>query len=114
MGKLDQMKMDLDTFASLMTEINEPLNWELVRETDGLFKASTDIMWIEWNEDGTFNSRHNEPAVGRSLLMSPFNQYFTWQTTEITSFQQSNDGNEVVFSTKNSNYILRKIYEPSV
>ena len=112
MSKLKQTKIDTSVFASLMIEMNEPFNWKLSREGDGLVKKSTDIKWLEWNEDGTFKSEHSEPAIGRSLLMSPFNRYFTWHTTPITAFKPIDNG--FMFVTKNSNYTLTKIHEPSV
>jgi hypothetical protein len=112
MSKLKQTKIDTSVFASLMIEMNEPFNWKLSREGDGLVKKSTDIKWLEWNEDGTFKSEHSEPAIGRSLLMSPFNRYFTWQTTQIIAFKPIDNG--FIFVTKNSNYTLTKIHEPSV
>ena len=60
-------------------------NWELVREHDGLTKQSVGIIWIEWDElSGRFKAQHDEPALGRSLMMSPFNKFFTWQTTTVT------------------------------
>ena len=83
-------------------------NWKLVRERDGLTKQSKEVMWIEWNEDGTFKSKHDEPAIGRSLLMSPFNQSFTWQTTTITEIVEQRDG-YIKFKTENSNYELWKL-----
>ena len=92
--------------------LENKFNWKLVRENDTLTAKSKEIMWLDWDETGRFKDKHEEPALGRSLLMSPFNQYFTWQTTQITSFQQQ--GDEIVFSTKNSNYTLTKINEPAV
>ena len=92
--------------------LENKFNWKLVRENDTLKVKSKEIIWIEWDEIGRFKAKHQEPALGRSLLMSPFNQYFTWQTTQITLFQQQ--GDEIVFSTKNSNYTLTKINEPAV
>ena len=83
-------------------------NWKLVRERDGLTKQSKEVMWIEWNEDGTFKSKHDEPAIGRSLIMSPFNQSFTWQTTTITEIVEQRDG-YIKFKTENSNYELWKL-----
>ena len=112
MSKLKQTKIDTSVFASLMIEMNEPFNWKLLREDDGLVKKSTDVKWIEWNEDGTFKSEHSEPAIGRSLLMSPFNRYFTWQTTQIIAFKPIDNG--FMFVTTNSTYTLTKIHEPSV
>jgi hypothetical protein len=65
-------------------------------------------MWIEFNEEGRLKSKHDEPAIGRSLIMSPFNQYFTWQTTTITEIVEQND-DYVKFKTQNSNYELFKL-----
>lgn len=86
---------------------SEP-KWKLVRERDGLTKHSEDIKWLEWNEDGTFKKTHPLPAPGLSLIMSPFNQAFTWQTTDITELVVSDD-DYIKFRTKNSNYELFKI-----
>ncbi len=94
--------------------LEDEFNWKLVREGNELTAKSKEVMWLEWDETGKFKDRHEEPALGRSLLMSPFNQYFTWQTTAITSFQQSLNKDEIVFSTKNSNYTLTKINEPTI
>ena len=71
-------------------------------------KLSTDITWLEWNEDRTYKARHKKPEVGFSLLMSPFNQYFTWQTTPIIYIKEERE-DFWHFETENSTYILRKI-----
>ena len=86
------------------------MNWRLVRERDGLTRESNDITWLEWSEDGSGKARHNEPAVGRSLIMSPFNDFFTWQTTAITEIVEQRD-DYVEFKTGNSNYKLSRIIE---
>jgi len=105
----DNLNIDqLDALAELITQ-GKP-NWKLVRSEDGLTKHSVDILWIEWNEDGTFKAKHNDFAVGRSLLMSPFNQFFTWQTTPITKIIASTtDSLYVQFETENSEYVLTKM-----
>ena len=84
------------------------MNWKLVRERDELTKQSNDVIWVEWNEDGTFKANHKKPAIGRSLIMSPFNQFFTWQTTSITEIVEERDG-YLKFKTQNSNYELFKL-----
>ena len=86
----------------------EGMNWELVRTHDGLTKRSNKILWIEWNEDGTFKDKHDTPEIDRSLIMSPFNQFFTWQTTTITELIEVTD-DLIRFKTINSEYELRKI-----
>ena len=84
------------------------MNWKLVRERDGLTKESKDILWIEWNEDGTFKEKHSEIGIGRSLIMSPFTASFTWQTTDVTEILENGE-NLIKFRTSNSNYELSRI-----
>ena len=84
------------------------MNWKLVRERDGLTKQSNDITWVEWNEDGRFKAQFKEIAIDRSLIMSPFNESFTWQTTEVTEIVEQRE-DYIKFKTKNSNYELFKI-----
>ena len=115
MSKLKQDKIPMtlteDGILKIAVEqgvIENEFNWKLVREHDGLTNQSKDIMWIEWNEDGTFKENHDTFAIGRSLLMSPFNQFFTWQTTPITEIVEEQD-DYIKFKTKNSNYELWKL-----
>jgi hypothetical protein len=98
----------LEALVGLITQ-DKP-NWKLVRSRDGLTKHSVDILWIEFNEDGTFKAKHNNFAIGYSLLMSPFNDFFTWQTTPITKIIAATaDSSYIKFETKNSEYELTKI-----
>ena len=92
---------------SLNLDTEEP-KYRLVRERDNLTKQSARVTWLEWNEDDTFKSKHDEPAIGRSLLMSPFYQFYTWQTTTITEIVEQRD-DYIKFKTGNSNYELFKI-----
>ena len=105
------MYMDqLEALVGLITQ-DKP-NWKLVRSRDGLTKHSVDILWIEFNENGTFKAKHNDFAIGRALLMSPFNKFFTWQTTPITKIiAEATDSSYVKFETENSEYELSRIYE---
>ena len=88
--------------------IENEFNWKLVRERDGLTNQSKDIKWLEWNEEGRVREDHNEPAIGRSLLMSPFNDFFTWMTTDITEIVEERE-DYIKFKTRNSNYELWKL-----
>ena len=78
-----------------------------LKRSDGLIKRSEDVRWIEFNEDGRGKELHETPAVGLSLIMSPFNIFFTWQTTEVTELLESSE-NYIRFRTKNSDYELIK------
>jgi len=83
--------------------------YRLTRKRDKLVKESARVLWLEWNEDSTFKDKFEEPAIGRSLIMSPFNDFFTWQTTTVTEIvEQRND--YVKFKTENSDYELFKLY----
>ena len=108
MSKLKQTKIpvNIEDLAELLTQ--DPPNYKLVREHDGLTKHSVNVMWLEFNDEGRFKEKHTEPAIGRSLLMSPFNNFFTWQTTVITEIVEQRDG-YIKFKTQNSNYELFKI-----
>jgi hypothetical protein len=102
------VEYQLEDLAKLITQ-DKP-NWKLVRSRDGLTKHSVDILWIEFNEDRTFKTKHTDFAIGRSLLMSPFNQFFTWQTTPITKIIAATaDSSYIKFETENSEYELTKI-----
>jgi hypothetical protein len=105
----EEGNMHLDPMqAELLGIVENEFHWKLIRERDGLLKQSKEVMWVEFNEEGRFKSKHDEPAVDRSLIMSPFNQFFTWQTTTITEIVEQRD-NYVKFKTQNSNYELIKI-----
>ena len=83
-------------------------NWKLVRERDGLTNESKGILWLEWDENGRFKSKHDEPKIGRSLIMSPFNDFYTWQTTDVTEIVEQRE-DYIKFKTKNSVYELYKL-----
>jgi hypothetical protein len=115
MSKIKQTKIPMllttDNLLKIAVEqgvVENEFNWKLIRERDGLINQSKDIKWLEWNEEGRFKAEHKEPAVGRSLIMSPFNQFFTWQTTSITEILENQD-DYVKFKTQNSNYELWKL-----
>jgi len=115
MSKIEQSKipvtLGLDNLLEISVEqgvIDNQFNWKLVRERDGLTKQSKGVKWIEWNEDGRYKSDFQEPTIGRSLLMSPFNHYFTWQTTNITKILEHRE-DYVKFKTGNSTYELFKM-----
>jgi len=111
------LTQDINDVLHMSPELTEALgitesefNWRLVREGDGLNKKSKEILWLEWNEDGRFKEKHDDIAVGRSLIMSPFNHFFTWQTTVVTRILASEaDSSYIKFETKNSIYELFKI-----
>jgi len=115
MSKIKQTKIPLTKGLDDLLEIaveqgvfETEFNWKLVRERDNLTKQSKEIKWLEWNEDGSFKEQFEEVAIGRSLLMSPFNHSFTWQTTTITEIVEQRE-DYIKFKTENSNYELFKL-----
>ena len=110
MSKLNQVKLplNLEELAEHLEQERPKPNWKLVRERDGLTKQSEEVMWLEFGENGFFKEKHDEPAIGRSLLMSPFNHFFTWQTTVVTEIVEQRE-DYIKFKTENSNYELFKL-----
>ena len=110
MDENGELHMDANQ-AKLLGLADNEFNWRLVREGDGLNKKSKAVMWIEWDElSGRFKAQHAKPAIGRSLIMSPFNHFFTWQTTVVTEILDSTDDlSYIKFKTKNSTYELFKL-----
>lgn len=117
MSKLNQVKIPVSINKNGDMELQGwqreildriPYEWKLVRERDGLTKQSEKVKWIEFDSDGRFKDQHNEIGLNRSLLMSPFNDFFTWQTTTVTEILEQND-EYVKFKTNNSVYTLSKI-----
>ena len=92
----------------LMLPAEQIPNYKLTRESDGLTKISEEVKWFEWGLDEKFESIHEDPAIGRSLIMSPFNEFFTWQTTAITKILEQNE-EYLKFKTENSTYELFKL-----
>lgn len=86
----------------------EVYKYKLVREGDNLTKNSCEVSWFEWGVDGLFESVHDTPAIGRSLVMSPFNAFFTWQTTPITEIVEQKE-KYLKFKTENSVYKLFEV-----
>jgi hypothetical protein len=104
------MELSEDNILKIAIEqgvIENEFNWRLIRLDDGLIKQSRDIVWI-LVEEMSITVEDNKPEVGSSLLMSPFNEFFTWYTTEITEIIEEKE-NYIKFKTKNSTYELYKL-----
>ena len=77
----------------------------LVKVGDEFFeKQSKAIKWIEF-ENGRGKAMHDKPQIGYSLMMSPFNDFFTWMTTSITEIIEVSE-HSCNFKTENSEYKL--------
>jgi hypothetical protein len=96
------------TFGFPVSHKKKKMYYRLTRQEDGLMKESKDIKWIEFDEQGKFKKAFKTPKKGRSLLMSPFNAFFTWQTTEVVKVIEKTE-TMVHFKTKNSEYKLYKV-----
>lgn len=78
--------------------------YTLIRENDGRVLRADKVGWVEWTSDGTGKEVHDEPAIGRSLILDPKFMY-TWLTTVITEIVEQREG-YVKFKTLNSIYEL--------
>jgi hypothetical protein len=80
--------------------------YKLKRLNDGLTNVGSKIGWIEWNDNGTGKNIHDEPAIGRSLILDPIlGNIYTWLTTTLTEIIEQREG-YIKFATKNSIYEL--------
>ncbi len=84
------------------------MSYKLTRSRDNLQKQSKEIIYLEWKEDGKLKEKHEKPQIGFSLWMSPFNQFYTWQTTVITEIIEQTQ-TTLHFKTENSEYHLEQI-----
>jgi hypothetical protein len=82
-----------------------PKKYKLVRERDNLIMEGTKVRWIEWNENGSYNSDHYEPELGRSLILDPNEISYVWMTTTITEVIEQRK-EYIKFRTTNSVYEL--------
>jgi len=97
--------LELDKTFEAIYGKQEEHKYKLVRERDQLTKTSVGVKWLEFGEDGRYKADYPDIAVGRSLIMSPFNQFFTWQTTPVTEIVEQRE-DYIKFKTENSNYEL--------
>jgi len=79
--------------------------YKLKRIDDGLVKEANKVIYIEWNDNGTFKSKHDEAAIGRSLMLDSNNFNYTWLTTQIVEILEEKD-KYIKFKTENSTYEL--------
>ena len=84
----------------------EPIfKYKLIRQ-DKLTKQGNSVMWIEFNEDDDyFKSKHDEPAVNRSLILDFSGPTYTWMTTTVKEILEQRE-DYIKFKTKNSIYEL--------
>lgn len=78
--------------------------YTLTRLNDGLIKTADRISYIEWNEDRTAKSMHDDIAIGRSIVLRPGFSY-TWLTTQIEQIIEQRE-DYIKFKTTNSTYEL--------
>lgn len=96
---------DIQPKIGLLYEDVFPRKYKLVRERDGLTNAGNKYKWIEWNEDGTFQSSHDESGLGRSFIFDPHSISYTWMTTVVTEIIEQRE-DYIKFRTSNSVYEL--------
>ena len=106
-----QNKYDADSIVPRISDsvvpIEEPSKYTLKRLIDGSINVGSKIGWIEWNEIGVATGKeiHDEPSIGKSLILNPHPVSYTWLTTVITEIVEQKEG-YIKFTTKNSTYEL--------
>lgn len=97
--------LHLDEMFEQIFGKEEEHKYKLIRQRDQLIKTSVAVKWLEFNEDRKYKADFEDIAVGRSLIMYPFNNFFTWQTTLVTEIVEQREG-YIKFKTENSLYEL--------
>ena len=96
MSKLNQQRFFVDMDPEIV----------LTRINDGKTIAGSTVDWIEWNEDGTFKQKHNEPQVGYACIIDGHKFTYGWLTTTITEILDISE-EYIKFKTENSEYKLK-------
>tara|TARA_R110000868_G_scaffold122417_3_gene324291 strand:+ start:265 stop:558 length:294 start_codon:yes stop_codon:yes gene_type:complete len=80
-------------------------NYVLTRKEDNKQMTGALIKFVEWKKDGTAKAMHDQPMVGRSIVLDPMSYgNYQWLTTEIIEIISDTE-----FKTKNSTYTLHKL-----
>ena len=61
MNKPQGIKFNVDVIHEMEKQLGIDAvesGWRLIRQWDNLTRISKEILWIEWNEDGSFKSKH--------------------------------------------------------
>ena len=95
-NKIDRPKVFIDLAKD---------NYVLTRLEDNKQITASTINFIEWNEDGTFQSSHDELGLGRSFILDPHLMSYTWMTTVVTEIIEQRE-DYIKFRTSNSVYEL--------
>ena len=78
--------------------------YKLIRSRDNMTVSGDRVLWIEWNENGTFKQEYETPRIGASLVVDPSYGTYTWLTTVVESFTE--EEGVITFNTTNSTYKL--------
>jgi hypothetical protein len=78
--------------------------YSLTKKEGGFLAEGRTIVWIKFNEKGTYESHSELISPEASLVINP-GPFYTWQTTLVKEIIEQSE-NRVEFKTKNSHYIL--------
>lgn len=102
MSKISQDKFNADLIVA-KESLYKP-KYNLDRLNDGFRQVGRwSVQYIEWNDEGYFESKHDEIKVGRSLILDN-----GWTTTTIKEIVEQREG-YIKFKTQNSTYELTEL-----
>lgn len=106
MSKIENTTINVDQFYKAISLVDNELNYILTKAEDPFFlRRCKAVLFLDWSTEGRVKDNYKDPAVGLSLVMSPFNSHYTWLTTPITEILRQEEG-LLEFKTENSHYIL--------
>lgn len=108
MSKIENIAIDIKQLRKKLG-LDDEINYELTKHDNPLFsKTSKAVKYVKWDSHSRSAIYHEEPILGYSLYMSPFNSHFTWRTTKIVEIIRQEEG-LLEFKTYNSHYLLKTI-----
>jgi hypothetical protein len=81
--------------------------YKITRKNDGKEMLSETFKFIDYDNNGRGKSLEENIEIDRALILPPYNEYYSWMTTQITEIIENNN-DRIHFKTKNSEYLITK------
>lgn len=77
----------------------------ITRINDGKTFETEDYKFVVFHSDGRGKELQEKIEVGTSLVLPPYNAFYSWMTSEIVEVVKDEPG-LIEFNTRNSNYTI--------
>jgi|TARA_R110000782_G_scaffold260726_3_gene352059 hypothetical protein len=80
------------------------MSYKITRLGDEKEFQTEGYKFIEFDDEGEAKGYVDSPKIGASLIIPPYNMFYTWMTSAITEVIDEHS-----FLTKNSNYKIEEL-----